>query len=597
MSQIQAVKEATDIVEIIGSRVSLQRSGANFKGLCPFHGERSPSFFVDERLQRYKCFGCGESGDVFTFLEKYEGMTFAEALQDLADKANITLEAYKKSSDDELREQLLEVLNLAKEYYHYLLTKHATGEGARAYLTDRGVYSESITLFQLGYSLPQWDGLLKFLHGKKKYSYSVLEQAGLIIKGNNGRWYDRFRGRVMFPLRDSRGRVVGFSGRVLDGTAQDAKYINSPETLLYHKSKMLFGLSELFQHIRKAGTVIVVEGEFDVVTSQQAHVNTIVAIKGSALTEDHAKVLSRVAQTVLLALDSDEAGVQATKKSIEVLKETKLELRVLQLPQGKDPDELIRKDPKLWRETVKHSVTAYDFLISAAFSQHDATTPSGKRQIMEEVAPILAGVKHAVELEHYLKTVADQLEAPLSAVKSDVETFKKYNKLPEKKVKKAAEAASSTTKPPLSPKEQQEQYCLFLLFTGNEQLLVSRAEELAEYNFETVGINQIIRTLAAQETPVTLKSFSSHLPEDLKQVIFDSIAQGQNNPVSPGDQKEQAAEWSLALQKLKKVSISERINQITHQLALLDEKPDKTQAEEEKQNQLLKEIVLLRRQT
>jgi len=591
MSQIQEVKEASDIVDVIGSRISIQRSGTYFRGLCPFHGEKSPSFFVDERLQRYKCFGCGESGDAFTFLEKYEGMSFAEALQHLADKANITLESYKKSSDDELQEQLLEVLDLAKEYYHYLLTEHKTGEIAREYLKNRHVNNESIKLFQLGYSLPGWDGLMTFLHKKKKYSLDLLEQAGLILKGKNGRYYDRFRGRVMFPLRDSRGRVVGFSGRVLEGTAKDAKYINSPETLLYHKSKMLFGFSELFQHIRKAGSVIVVEGEFDVVTSQQAHVNNIVAIKGSALTEDHAKLLARVSDTVLLALDSDEAGVKATKKSIDVLKSTKVELRVLQVPEGKDPDELIRKDPKLWRETVKHSVTAYDFLISAAFIQFDATTPSGKRKIMEELAPVLSSVSHAVELEHYIKSVSEKLGVQQQTVKDDIQSYKKHKKLPEEK-KEKTEAQKIEAKK-LSPKEKQEQYCVYLLFSGDERRLVDRAQELAEFNFETAGLNQIIRSLASQEGTVTVKTFSMHLPEDLKQTIFDLMAEYRSFSSATSDGSDE--EWKTALAKLQKLSITERINQITYKLALLDDKPDKTEAEEEKQNQLLKEIVLLRK--
>ncbi len=592
MSQIQEVKDATDIVEVIGSRITLQRSGTYFKGLCPFHGEKSPSFFVDERLQRYKCFGCGESGDVFTFLEKYEGMTFAESLQDLADKANITLEAYKKSSDDALREQIIEVLNLAKEYYHYLLTTHKTGADARAYLADRKVSNSSITLFQLGYAMPEWDGLIKFLHNKKKYSLLLLEQAGLVIKGKNNRYYDRFRGRVMFPLRDIRGRVVGFSGRLLDSTAKDAKYINSPETLLYHKSKMLFGFSELFQHIRKEKQVIVVEGEFDVITSQQAHVNNIVAIKGSALTEDHAKLLARVAETVILALDSDSAGVKATKKSIEVLKSTGVELRVLQVPEGKDPDELIRKDPKVWRDISKQSVTAYDFLIAAAFTQFDAQSPTGKRKIMEELAPMLASVSHAVELEHYVKKVATQLGTQVSSVKDDVDSYKKHKKITPAKVKQSEKEQKPAKV--LSPKEVQEQYCIFLLFSAHEKKWLDRAIEISEFNFETPGVNQIIRSMADLEGSVDIKQFVSHLPEDLKQTIFELQAniEHQKRNVDPDSE----TEWNSALKKLKKVSIVERINQITRQLALLDDKPDKTSVEEEKQNQLLKEIVLLRKQ-
>lgn len=239
MSQIQAVKDATDIVEIIGSKLQLQRSGSYFRSVCPFHSEKSPSFFVSESMQRYKCFGCGESGDVYTFLEKYEGMTFHEALQFLADKAGIKLDSYRPSQEDDERKQILEALDLAKEYYHYLLTQHKIGELARDYLKTRGSNSQSIKIFQLGFAANSWDGLVKYLHHKKKYSHEILLKAGLILN-KGGRYYDRFRNRIIFPLKNHRGQVVGFSGRTLDKDPKSAKYINSPETLLYHKKEMLY---------------------------------------------------------------------------------------------------------------------------------------------------------------------------------------------------------------------------------------------------------------------------------------------------------------------------------------------------------------------
>ncbi len=591
MSQIQAVKEASDIVEVIGSRLQLQRSGTYFKGLCPFHGEKSPSFFVNEALQRYKCFGCGESGDVFTFLEKIEGMSFAEALEFLAQKANITLESYKKNDDDELKSKLLEVLNLAKEYYHYLLTSHSAGREAKKYLKNRHISAESVTLFQLGFSPAQWDGLIKYLHGKKKYSLDLLEQAGLIIQGKGGHYYDRFRNRVIFPLRDHRGRVVGFSGRTLEKDPKEAKYINSPETLLYHKSKMLFGYSELFASIRKSQTVLVVEGEFDVISSAQAHVNNIVAIKGSALTEDHAKLLARVATSVVLALDTDSAGVAATKKSIEVLRQTGVELRVLQVPGGKDPDEYISSNSAEWRKVAKTSVTAYEFLIDAAVKQFDPTSASGKRKIMEELAPSLSTIPHAVELEHYSKVLAELLHTKPDTVAVDIENYRRHKKLPEQ----AKKAPSSLEQQVLSAKEVQEQFVMYLLFTSPEGQLVARAEDLAEHSFDTPGANQIIRTLASQDAKITIKTFAAHLPEDLKQTIFDAAAYNEVTSLTPATND--AKEWQRALAKLKEVSVMTRINQITHQLALLDEVPSKSPEQEEKQQQLLKEIVVLRRRS
>lgn len=594
MSQVQEVKEASDIVEVIGSRVSLQRAGRYFKANCPFHSERSPSFFVDDALQRYKCFGCGESGDVINFLEKYEGMSFAEALEELAQKAGIELQKYTKSKDDTLREQILEVLSLARQYYHYLLTEHKSGDVARAYLKDRKVSKESVKLFQMGYALESWDGLIKFLHKKKKYSLKLLEDAGLIIKGRGGKYYDRFRGRIIFPLKDHRGRVVGFSGRKIAGDEKDAKYINSPETLLYHKSKMLFGFSELYQEIRKAGYVVVVEGEFDVVSSTQAHMNAIVAIKGSALTEDHAKLLQRTVDKVLLSLDTDSAGVAATKKAITALGQTELELRVIVIPDGKDPDELIKTDPKLWRQAVKSSVSAHEFLISAAFKQHDATRPEGKRAIMKELLPTFAEIKHAVELEHYSRILAEKLGVKLESVREDIKNYEKTGRVAESKPRSETQTQDAQKKK--SAREKLEEYVLFLLFQSETTSIFQLLRDLqsAQIEFLTPGAQQIIRKLDEHSGAFELKSFASQLPADLQEVLFeihsnqDFISAIQNIDVH--------AEWKGSVSKLKSSALADTKKQIIQKIAALDEKESLTPEEEREHNELLRNLAELNAQ-
>ena len=239
MSQIKEVKDATNIVEVVAEKIKLENSGANFKACCPFHNEKTPSFFVNPGLQRYRCFGCGANGDVLDFLQNFEGITFYEALKTLADRAGITLKEFQKSQDDEEREKLLEIMSFAKEYYYYLLTKHEVGQIGRDYLKNRDITNESIKIFQLGFATNAWDSLLKYLHQKKKFPLNLIEKTGLIIKGRSGGYYDRFRERLIFPLKNHRGQVVGFSGRLLSQSPKEAKYINSPETLLYHKSKML----------------------------------------------------------------------------------------------------------------------------------------------------------------------------------------------------------------------------------------------------------------------------------------------------------------------------------------------------------------------
>lgn len=601
MSQVREVKEAINIVEVIGQRLTLLRAGSYYKGNCPFHSEKSPSFFVDETLQRYKCFGCGESGDVFNFLEKYDGMTFGEALEELADQAGITLQAYTKDSQDLLREQLLEVLDLAKQYYHYLLTTHEQGDVAREYLHERKITQESIKVFQMGYALEQWDGLIKYLHVKKKYPLDILEQAGLITQGQYGKWYDRFRGRIIFPLTDHRGRVVGFSGRKIAGDEKDAKYINSPETILYHKSQMLFGFSELYQEIRKAKQVVVVEGEFDVISSTQAHMNAIVAIKGSALTKEHAKLLKRTVDKVLLSLDTDSAGVAATKKAIEALSETEVELRVVIIPDGKDPDELIKADPKAWRECVKESIPAHEFLIRVALKTNDKTKPEGKRAIMKELLPMLCLIEHAVEQEYYTKYLAEQLEVKPEIIKEDITSYKNKLRtgLTQKELKSKADDKNKQVQEEHIRKEtarsKLERYALFLLFQINESQVLQLAKELTDVVFSNGSHTQIIRSLLKWNTTFNLRQFANSLPEDLQQELF-SVCSHQDF-LKNKDTIDLGAEFTGVVKKLKAHSISEQVLEITKELSRLDEKEEKTPEEIELQNQLLKRIVELRKST
>lgn len=599
MSQVQEVKEATDIVSVIGAKVSLQRSGKYFKANCPFHSERSPSFFVDDALQRYKCFGCGESGDVITFLEKYEGMSFSEALEELANRAGITLQKFTKSKDDTVREQILEVLSLAKQYYHYLLTEHKAGEVAREYLKERRVTKESINLFQMGYALDQWEGLLTFLHKKKKYSLLLLEQAGLIIQGRNGKYYDRFRGRIIFPLKDHRGRVVGFSGRKILGDEKDAKYINSPETMLYHKSKMLFGFSELYQEIRKAGFVVVVEGEFDVISSTQAHMNSIVAIKGSALTQDHAKLLERTVTKVLLSLDTDSAGVAATKKAIDALKLTELELRVIIIPGGKDPDELIKTDPKLWREAVKQSVTAHEFLIKVAFQQHNHETPEGKKAIMRELLPVLSEIEHAVELEHYSREIAEKLGVKLESVKADIAQFKNKKRIGGVNASSKMSTTNTTATEPKTAqtpqketaRERLEKYVMFLLFqTENTQIFEHvRSLHSNEIVFVTPGLKQILRALDEHQGVFELKKFAASLPADIQETLFEIHANQEF--ISGIEEIDLQTEWLGSIKKLKKLTIVDEKKTLIDAISVLDEKQYLTQAEQAEHDELLRALA------
>src|SRR3990167_5278760 len=305
--QVDEVKQKIDIVSLIGEYVQLKKAGRNYRALCPFHSEKTPSFMVSPELQIYKCFGCGESGDAFSFLEKYEGMDFGEALRFLADRAGIKLVALRPGEQGE-KERLYEINNLASRFYHYILVGHPAGKQAYNYLTrERGLKAGTIETFQVGFSPDVPGAIRKFLVEKKKFADRELEKAGLSVLGRAA--IDRFRGRITFPLLDHRGNIVGFAGRTMPGAKTElAKYINSPETPIYHKSRVLYGLNLAKTRIKEKKTAIVVEGELDMISSWQAGVENTVAIKGSAFTEEQLRLLTRFCQKVILALDTDFAG-------------------------------------------------------------------------------------------------------------------------------------------------------------------------------------------------------------------------------------------------------------------------------------------------
>ncbi len=589
MSQIQAIKEATDIVAVIGTRITLQGAGAQFKGLCPFHGERSPSFFVSPILQRYKCFGCGESGDVFNFLQKYDGLSFQETLEELADAAGIELEKYQSNATDQLRSAILATLATAQQYYHYLLTEHKVGKPVQEYLRSRGIAKDTIGQFSLGASTPAWDGLIAYLHEKKKIDLKLLEQAGLVIT-NRGRTYDRFRNRVIFPLTTHRGQVVGFSGRSLPGDDDHgAKYINSPETMVYHKSELLFGFSQLHSEIRKANAVVIVEGEFDVLASVQAHQNNVSAIKGSALTKDHVRLLRRSVKQVILALDTDAAGREATKKAIAVISQDQadgappLELRVATLPQGNDPADLVEKDPGLWRTAIKQSATAYDFLITTALSQHDSSSPSGKRDIMEDLIPILRQVSHAVEREHYVQRLSKALGVSQASIVSDL------NKQGPKKSVAAKE--KQQVAPELHP---QEARILSAFIHSPQELLAERAEQLLQFTWQTAGTPEILQMIKEHPNE-SVAAIDRLLASDLQAVLTqwylsDEVNKNSGLEVSKRD-------WSQLIARLKKQQTVLELAALSQQLQAFDTKDTLTAEEEKEQREILETVVRLQRLT
>ena len=424
MDQVAEVKQKTDIVSLISDYIELKKAGTSYKSVCPFHAEKTPSFYVSQELQIFKCFGCQKSGDAFTFLEEYEGMEFYEALKFLADKAGIKLKPVsgrKKSQN----ERLYEVNNYVSRFYQYCLTKHPVGKPALTYLTkERGLTLKTIENFNLGFSPDQPLALQKYIIERKKVTYQELSQVGITYE-RNSQSFDRFRGRVIFPLFDHRDNIVGFAGRILPSNPNKeiAKYINTPETAIYHKSSVLYGLNLTKKEIKKKNEVVVVEGEIDMISSFQAGVKNTVAIKGSALTEEQVKLLSRLTRRMVLSLDEDFAGNEAARRGISISEKEGFEIKVAGFSGFKDPADVVQKDPEKLKEYIDKAQGIWDFLIDTTLEKNQGGDGVSRAKLSKELTPILSSIDDKIVQAHYINLVANKLDVPVEAVSAELNSI------------------------------------------------------------------------------------------------------------------------------------------------------------------------------
>jgi len=430
MSVVEEIKDKLDVAEYIGRQVQLQKSGRYLKGLCPFHTEKTPSFYVFPDNQRWHCFGCGKGGDLYNFVMEYEGYDFRTALEELARLAGVQLQprTLEQEQKEDETERLHRLLECAADAYHKLLLTAPQAEHARAYLKQRGFERETIDTFQLGYSIDSWDAQRTHLLGQ---GFSVEEQlrAGMLVQRDEGGTYDRFRNRLMIPICDRRGRVIAFAGRVLNPEDQP-KYMNSPQTALFDKSQVLFGYHLASRAIRDADTAVVVEGYMDVMIPYQAGFRNVVAPMGTALTEAHLKALKRLTQRFILALDPDAAGLHGTLQGLETARRTmdrewqavfdphglvgyegrlKADIRVMTLPNDLDPDELILQDPQRWEALVASSEPVVRFYFHQLLKQERVDEPKAKSRIVDAMLPLLRDIGSGIEREAYAQEIAASL--------------------------------------------------------------------------------------------------------------------------------------------------------------------------------------------
>jgi DNA primase len=406
-SPIEEIKSKLDIVEVIGSYIKLQKAGANYKAICPFHTEKTSSFFVSPARQIWHCFGCGEGHSVFDFIMKIEGVEFGDALKILAHKAGVELKPVRPEVRTK-RQRLYEICELAVKFYEKQMGSGTNGQLAKKYLNKRGITDESIARWRLGWALNKWDGLTNFLTSRG-YSNQEIEQTGLAIKNEKGRHYDRFRGRIIFPVLDFNSQAIGFGGRILKADKEAAKYINSPATILYDKSRVVYGLDRAKVEIRKKDSCILAEGYIDVIMAHQAGIQNMVATSGTALTHGQLTLLKRYSDKLNLAFDMDLAGDAATKRGIELAQSQGFDLKIITMPKGKDPADVMLKDTKDFKAMIENSLSILEFYFDNAFSRFSEKTPEAKKEISNILLPVIARIPNKIEQSHWVSQLAQRL--------------------------------------------------------------------------------------------------------------------------------------------------------------------------------------------
>lgn len=412
MSDIDDIKSRLNIVDVLGGYIRLEKAGANWRSNCPFHNEKSPSFMVSEDKQIWHCFGCQKGGDIFGFVMEIEGLEFREALNVLAEKAGIELKKVNPKQAAE-KNRTLEILEMATKFYQAHLLQTPAGKKIVEYLKERGINEESIKDFRLGYAPNGWKNTLNFLL-KKGFTEAEIAKTGLLVesqKNQNDKFYDRFRDRIIFPVADTNDRVVGYSARVAPGGDEtQAKYVNSPETEVYHKSKILYGINRAKNEIRQSGSVLLVEGNTDVIAAHQAGLKNTVAVSGTALTPEHMNIIKRYATDIRMCFDMDNAGELATKKSMKLCFEKEVNVKVVQLPSGKDAAELAGTNPELLRDAVENAKPAMEYFFESVFAKYNKENVEDKKRITQELLEMIGYLANEIEKSHWLKKLAAEID-------------------------------------------------------------------------------------------------------------------------------------------------------------------------------------------
>lgn len=510
MNIVEQIKDRLSIEEVVGSYVQLKKAGRNFKALCPFHHEKTPSFVISPDKQIAYCFGCHKGGDIFNFVMEIEHVDFNEALKILADKAGVKVEEYDNTIKKEEKDVLLDIHRIATEHFEANLWSEE-GEKALEYLKNRGLTEETIRTFKIGFAKDSWDDLYSLLQ-KKSYTVEQCLQAGILTKNDSGKTYDRFRNRIMFPLYSSVGHIVGFSGRVLK-KEDEPKYLNTAETKIFNKSSILFGYQLTKEHIKDSRNVLLMEGQLDVVSSYQNGFKNVIAASGTAYSKSHIKQLSRFADSFTLLFDSDSAGKQAALRTLETIMPFEKEAKICVLPEGEDPDSMLQKDMETFKTLIENPKSIVNYLYEDIFNQ-TVTTLQQKKDFITQLATILQEATSRVDLEFYAREASSKVQLTFESILEAFTTNKKRS-------------VQEDEKPQTKNKYSREDYLVGLLLNHPEftENIISTIPEILQESFTYFFVySQLISYYNDTGSKYTIRGFLTTLSDQTIQNKLSIIA-------------------------------------------------------------------------
>ena len=603
---LDRIRAASDIVDVIGSYLPLKKAGANFVALCPFHKEKTPSFSVNPHRQIFHCFGCHKGGDVFTFVKEYENIGFADAVRRLADRAKIPVEFAQSPGEQQsrhLKDQLLEIHEQIARRWQNCLLNEAAGQTARDYLAKRGVSPEAVKLFRLGAAPEAWDDTVNWAKSKG-YNLDLVEKSGLIIrkaesgKAESGKaegenlspvtrhsslFYDRFRGRLMFPICNEQGRVIGFSGRVLSGDEKTAKYVNSPETPIFTKSKVFYGLDKSKRAVLDAGFAVVCEGQLDLIACFMAGVQNVITPQGTAFTDQHARILKRYVDEVVLCFDSDEAGQNAAVRSLDHLLASGLAVRVAVVPAPHDPDSFIKANGgEAFRKLVESAEGFFDYLLNRLRKLHDASSDRGRNAILRGMAEAVHKTGNVVLIDTYAQKTALRLGVSPEAVRAE---FSKVRS-PQSTVRRSEDTEATSEEPePEAPRPSAQEFWLLKLLLLHDDLVAWAALHLDANWVSHPAARKIVAQRIAAQTDEGWKDLAAFLDgcetPEMRSLVTEAVAENRKIP----NPEQQLADVTL---KLRNQFLDRQIAALTGKVSL-PETPEPAKIDLLREQQKLRE--------